>query len=363
MANIVHARILSHIFGKVNVATFKSCFPLTSEVLSKRSYKGSNRYKRMKGIRDKERLDKEMQQKYGINKPQFNFNNWMKNNYLNEIKAFQFRLNTHFKDEGLMISALCHSSFVDELKLFNEHLVTSNKLGKNFEDNDFQKRLDLKNLMSNISSEKLALVGMELSISVIKTVLYKRFPNLTVHACNDITNFLISRNNIVHLAKNLSIKELLLLSKENENQDLNDQFYTNFVKEDFISDAFFALIGAIEIDQGYNASKKFVEDFVVALIDQEELSKYIKLENPKQELESILQMHGIFCKPVARVIAETGISTDFPFYYVGIYCDKFKIGEGSGYSIRTGINDAFKNCVFKCFDQEVDFKAIQQSLI
>ena len=363
MATIVCARLLTNIYDKAKVTTLITYTSINLFVIE-RGYKGSNRYKRMKEVKDKERLEKELQQKYGIiSKPQFNFNSWIKKNYLNEIKAFQFRLNTHFNDEGFLLSALSHSSFSNELKLFNESHVTSKiEDVKNLEDIDLRKRFELKNLMSDITSEKLALIGMELAVSVIKIALYRRYPNLTVTACNDITNFLVSRSTVNNLAKNLAVEELILFSKEVENLDVRDQLYTNFIKEDIISDAFFALIGAIEIDQGYNAAKKFVEDFLIVLTNQEELSKHVNLENPQQELESILEMHGITFKPVARLIAETGIASDFPFFYVGVYCNGLKIGEGSGYSARTGKIDAFKNCVFKCFDQEVDFKSILQSL-
>ena len=124
---------------------------------------------------------------------------------------------------------------------------------------------------------------------------------------------------------------------------------------------FFAIIGAVEKDLGHDSAKSFINDFVVTLIDYEDLTKHVNLENPHEELMKILSLHGVDGVTKARTIAETGVDTHFPFFHVGIYCNSYLIGDGSGYSARTGRIDAFKNSVFKCVEGEVDFQMLKKS--
>ena len=203
----------------------------SSSFLIHRSHKGSNRYKRQKARREKLKVEKELEKKYGIsNRPEFDSKAWMKENFFKEINSFQERLNIIFHDSNFLVSALAHSSFTEEL----------NRSSQQEEDDvDLKNRFKIMEQLSNVSGEKLSLLGYCSTLRVLKEVLYKRYPNMTSTICSDVIKFLTSRETINMIAKNLAVDELLLVSKEMESiKDIDEEFHLKFTKEDITSDTF-----------------------------------------------------------------------------------------------------------------------------
>lgn len=333
---------------------FKTPIFKTTAFVIYRSYKGSNRFKRNKAKKDQVRLEKELELKYGIsNKITFSVQDWIKENYFKELNAFQERLDVKFKNQSYLVSALTHCSFIDELKLVGE---------VEKDDADLHRRIGILNQLSEISLDKFALSGFNIALEYIKEGLYKFYPDMTPLICSKVNNFLTCRNTINMLAKNIALDELLLLSKEFEGfEDIDKEVHLKFSKEDLVSDAFFGFIGAIEKDLGSASAKSFIDDMLLPLIHHEDLAKHVELKDPHKELMKILSMHGVNGPTRARIIAESGVDTNFPVFHVGIYCSAVKIGEGSGYSARTGRIDAFKNTVFNCLEGEIDYSLLRKS--
>lgn len=323
-----------------------------------RSYHGSNRYKRMRAERQKERLGKRLEIEYGItNKPEFNFNEWIKANYSKELTAFQHRIGAVFDNEKLLWSVFAHSSFREEVN--HLHSILSNSDGDT-QYPDLQERFRINENLSEVTSEKLALLGFDRVTSVIKENLYKRYSNITSSICSDVSKYLTSRETVLMIAKNLGLEDMLMLSRELENtKDIDEEYQLEFTRDDILCDTFFALIGAIEKDLGVDEATAFVEDFITPLVDHTDLSQHVKLKDPHDELLKILSMNGVDSNISARVIVETGVDSHFPFYFVGIYHRDRKIGEGSGYSAYTARMDAFRNTIFSCVEGEIDFRLLK----
>jgi len=333
-----------------------------------RSYHGSKRYKNMYEKKQKEKLEKELEEKYGITKPKFDQRAWFLRNYQKEMIAFQHRMGIVFQDSSVLLSAFVHNSFIEEIEKFNEKKDKS--IAPYFEDSIVEQedenmnvRSKLSSTISDISSEKLSLLGFSTLTFAIKESILRKYQNITVTLCNDLVSFLTSRDIINKIASNIAVNQLMLASKEIENlkDDENDDDSTLVCKQDVICDTFYAVIGAIKKDLGHNAAVNFINDIVTPFLDHEDLSSHVTMNEPHLELKNILSMHGVNGVTRARTIVETGIDTHFPVFYVGIYCNGQKIGEGSSYSAFTARQVAFNNTVFMALENEIDFSKLKKS--
>ena len=330
----------------------------TSELSFERFYRGSNRSKRLKEAREKKQLEKDLEIKYGINsKPEFNFKTWMKENYMKEIDAFQSRISIQFNDTKMLIGAFAHNSFRDEIGA----LVSLS----NAEDTataDISARLQIIRHLPDVSFDRLSLLGYEVATSIIKEELYCKYKNITPSICQDVCLFLTSRDVISSLAKNIGLEDFLLLSRELDNLDkeVEESVYLNTM-EDLLIDTFFALIGAIEKDLGNNETISFIKDFILPHLDHTDLTKYVDMADPHGELMKIFSLQGVSTTVRARTIVETGVDSHFPVFQVGIYCRGKQIGEGTGHSTSIARENAFKNTVFQCLENEVDFSRLRKS--
>ena len=304
---------------------------------------------------DKLQLERQLEIEYGISsKPQHNHKEWLKTNYFSEFKAFQSRLNIRFNNHQILMSAFAHPSFTEELKMIQRNDLSNDEV-------DMKRRFELNDELSNICYQKLSLLGYNTTLLVIKEEIYKKYPNMTSSICSEVSKFLTSRETISMVAKSIAIDDLILLSRELDNtDDLNKEYHLKFSKEDILCDTFYSVVGALVKDNGHNTAKDFVNDFVVVWMNYEDLNEHVQLNHAHEELMKILSLNGVQGNTRARTIAETGVTSHFPFFHAGIYCNGCKIGDGSGHSAYTARIDAFKNAVFSCLEGDVDFSRLRK---
>lgn len=98
-----------------------------------------------------------------------------------------------------------------------------------------------------------------------------------------------------------------------------------------LADCLHAVIGAIYQEQGMEAARRFVHDFVLAR--DMDLRSLIQLDEPKRQLTALLRQAG---KPRAesRILSETGRLSSAPVYVVGVFSKDEKLAEGFGSSIK-----------------------------
>jgi len=329
---------------------------VVSPLLLCRGFKGSKRNKRDKTRKEKLRLERELEREYGItNKKEFNYKEWLKANYFSEFNAFQARLNIKFNNHKILMSAFAHPSFTEELKAIVRNNIAS-------EDSDTLRRFELNDEVSDIPFQKLSLLGYDTTLLAVKDGIYAQYPNITPSICSDVSRFLTSRETISTVAKNIAIEDLLLLSRELDNvEDFDKEYHLKFTKEDILCDTFYSLIGAIAKDCGLDVAKDFINDFIIVLMNFEDLCNHVELNHPYPELVKILALNGVNSVIKAQTISESGVNTHFPFFHAGIYCNGCQIGEGSGFSAYTARIDAFKNTVFSCLEGDIDFSRLRKS--
>ena len=112
-------------------------------------------------------------------------------------------------------------------------------------------------------------------------------------------------------------------------------------RQQILANAFEATTGAIYLDQGYDAAKKYIEDNILSTLSQ--ILEDQSWRDPKSYLQEISQARDGFT-PVYKVLTEDGPDHEKTFT-VGVFVGEKKMGEGSGPSKQIAQQDAAKAAI------------------
>lgn len=221
------------------------------------------------------------------------------------FKTFEEGIGVTFKDGELLRQAFTHRSYL------NEH----------------------RGEVSN-HNERLEFLGDAVLELVVTHFLYEKFPEKPE---GDLTAFraaLVNAVTLSEVASSIGMNDYLLLSK-GEAKD------TGRARGILLANAIEALIGAIYLDQGYDASKQFIEKYLFPKID--EIIQKKLWRDPKSTLqEKVQEAEG--STPHYSVIRETGPDHDKQFI-VGVYMKDNLLAQGSGKSKQEAEQDAARNAL------------------
>lgn len=170
-------------------------------------------------------------------------------------------------------------------------------------------------------NERLEFLGDAVLELVATHFLYEKFPDKPEGELTAYRAALVNAVTLSDVAQSLSMNDYLLLSR-GEAKD------TGRARGVLLANAFEALIGAIYMDQGYEASKVFIEKYVLSKIDsivEERLWQDAKsaLQEKAQDIEGVT--------PTYAVIRETGPDHDKQFV-MGVSVAGKLLGQGEGKS-------------------------------
>lgn len=178
-------------------------------------------------------------------------------------------------------------------------------------------------------NERLEFLGDAVLELIVTEYLFQNFKNPE----GDLTNWrasLVNANMLSDIANELDLDKYLYLSK-GESKDSNSK-----ARKYILANALESLIGAIYIDQGWEAAKQFITDNLLSKL------KYI-LEHklyfdPKSRFQEEAQdKYGI--TPNYKVLFESG--PDHAKHFVmGVYLDKELVAQGEGSSKQEAQVDA-----------------------
>jgi ribonuclease-3 len=209
-----------------------------------------------------------------------------------DFKKFADSLGLRFNDLMLLRQAFTHRSYI------NEHR------GEVREHN-----------------ERLEFLGDAVLELVSTRFLFEKFPT---HTEGDLTAFraaLVNAVTCAEIANNLGMNDYLLLSKG----ESKDQGRARGV---LLANAFEALIGAIYLDQGYDAAKGFISEHLFPKID-EIVRKKLWRDAKSTLQERVQDAEGV--TPHYAVLNESGPDHDKQFI-VGVYASKAMLAQGAGKS-------------------------------
>lgn len=170
-------------------------------------------------------------------------------------------------------------------------------------------------------NERLEFLGDAVLELVVTENLYQNYENPE----GELTNWraaLVNAEMLSSLCAKLGIEPYLHLSKgESKDKDSKARKY-------ILANAFEAIIGAIYLDQGWDAAKEFVDTRVLC-----ELPNILKNRlyiDPKSRFQEAAQEHlGI--TPSYKVLSETGPDHEKQFE-VGVFLGKERVAVGTGTS-------------------------------
>ena len=211
---------------------------------------------------------------------------------MKDFKTFEQSLGIKFNDPMLLRQAFTHRSYL------NEHRGEAGD-----------------------HNERLEFLGDAVLELVATHFLYEKFPDRTE---GDLTAFraaLVNAVTCAEIAGTLGMNNYLLLSR-GESKD------NGRARGILLANAFEAIIGAIYVDQGYEAARAFISEHLFPKID--EIVKNKLWRDSKSALQEKVQ-EAVGVTPYYAVIRESGPDHDKEFI-VGVYAQNSLLAQGAGKS-------------------------------
>ncbi len=195
----------------------------------------------------------------------------------------------HIKNRSYFIQALMHRSFLEQ------------------------------NTEYDLSNERLEFLGDAVLNLIVAEYLYQTFPAKDEGFLTKIRAKLVNRMALADAAERIDLSKYLLVSKNLSNS------FTNGSRT-VLCDAVEALIGAIYLDNGLNASKDFINK--VLIVPNTKEGEYLVDENYKSQLLEFAQA-GKMDNPVYSVVNEEGPQHN-RIFTIKVTINNIDYGVGTG---------------------------------
>lgn len=224
---------------------------------------------------------------------------------MSKLKELEKETGYTFKDPGNLVLALTHSSYANE-----------------------KKAAGLK------SNERLEFLGDSVLNIVTSDYIYRNYPELHEGEMTRTRAAVVCEASLMRCAERIRLGEYLFLGKGEENTG-------GRTRSSILSDAFEALIGAIYIDGGISAARRFIlrymEDIYQDIDRQNEFRDY------KTMFQEIIQKQSDQ-KISYRILDERGPDHDKTFT-AQVLVGNEPYGEGTGRSKKEAEQNAAKDAI------------------
>ena len=229
-----------------------------------------------------------------------------------DIEKFEQKLGLKFKNKELLKRSLTHRSYLNE----NEK----------------------KNLKSN---ERLEFLGDAVLELVVSEHLFKTYPKRPEGELTSFRAAVVRTDNLAKISRKLGLGEFLLMSK-------GEQATGGREKEYLLANTFEAVIGALYLDQGYQAVSDFLFEHLIPQIST--IVKYRLDVDAKTKLQEKTQ--SIFKRtPTYKVIKEEGPDHNKLFTVVVKIHNKI-YGQGKGITKQKAEEEAASQALRKIEEQK-----------
>jgi ribonuclease III len=219
------------------------------------------------------------------------------------LSRLEEKLSLTFNNKELLRQALTHRSYLNE----NPSL----KLAHN---------------------ERLEFLGDAVIELVVTEALFARYPEKPEGEMTSFRAALVNAKMLAEVAASIELNDFLLLSR-GEAKD------TGRARQYILANAFEAVVGAIYLDLGYEACKKFLESSVLVHLEKVVAERLYK--DPKSLFQEEAQ-ERVGVTPNYEVMKEWGPDHDRHFV-VGVFLGKELVAEGEGPSKQAAQEVAARN--------------------
>ncbi len=183
-------------------------------------------------------------------------------------------------------------------------------------------------------NERMEFLGDAVLELVVTDFLFKKYPEKPEGELTAVRAALVNTVSLADASAKLGINDFLLMSK-GEAKD------TGRARQYILANVFEALIGALYIDQGYDASRKFIAGHLFP--KTEKIVEKRLWQDAKSRFQELAQEnHSV--TPTYETLGQEGPDHDRVFT-VGVFLGKEKIGEGKGLAKQEAEQKAAENAM------------------
>lgn len=215
------------------------------------------------------------------------------------IEFAKDKLGVEFNDIELLVTALTHRSYVNEhQKSVKEH------------------------------NERLEFLGDAVLELVSSDFLFRNY-HYPEGVMTALRAALVRTESICEAGKKLGYEPLVRMSK-------GERHGTERAHDSILADCFEAVVGAIYLDQGYEAARKLINDHILGKIDT--ILEEGTWRDPKSYVQELAQRIDGFT-PVYQTLHEEGPDHD-KIFTVGVFVGENIKGRGTGHSKQEAQTEA-----------------------
>lgn len=217
------------------------------------------------------------------------------------LKTFGFE----FNKPDLLIMAFTHRSYINEHKKSAEY-----------------------------HNERVEFLGDAVLELVVTEYLYTTYPDEPEGILTNWRSALVRTESIGAAATSLEFESMLRLSR-------GEKRGTRRARQQILANSFEAVVGAIYLDQGFQAAKKMITESIISTLP--EILESGSWRDPKSYLQEVAQERDSKT-PVYKVISEVGPDHDKVFT-LGVFIGSQLRGSGSGTSKQAAQQEAAKQAL------------------
>ncbi len=208
------------------------------------------------------------------------------------IEQLAKQINVAFRDISLLRTACTHRSYLNENK------------GSGFEHN-----------------ERLEFLGDAVLELVVTSFLYRKYPKKAEGELTAFRSAIVNTVSLTKVAEKLGLNIYMLMSK-GEAKD------NGRARSVILANAVEAVIGAIYLDQGYDAAANFISDHILYVIDIEDIVEKKTWIDAKSKFQERAQ-EKVGVTPSYRTLKESGPDHDKQFT-LGVFLGDTQVATGTG---------------------------------
>lgn len=221
------------------------------------------------------------------------------------ISLLERKIGYKFQNPDLLLHALTHSSYANEMKMSKES-----------------------------NNERLEFLGDAVLELVTSEYVYNRYKDLTEGDLTKLRAGMVCEPTLSSCAKDLNIGDFLLLGKGEDNSG-------GRMRDSILSDAMEAIIGAIYLDGGFTSAKEFVRKNILNQLEDKEL-----FFDSKTILQEMVQNENHKEKIRYKLISEEGPDHNKSFT-IALYVGNKQYGCGVGKTKKAAEQEAALQAIKK----------------
>ena len=171
--------------------------------------------------------------------------------------------------------------------------------------------------------QRLEFLGDSVMQVSVAEYLFKRYPNWHVGQLTEMRIAMVQTRSFAHFSRVAHLNEGIRLGKGEEMSGARD-------RDSLLEDIWEAFIGALYLDQGFEAVRKFLDQTLFAAVDTDFFDRFIDF---KSRLQEKLQKNGAVDIDY-RTENEQQLSHNAQLFEASVSVDDHELARGTGKSIK-----------------------------